>query len=295
MNRVQIIFIVLIIVFGFLVSRQMKQGDLSEKAATDYRQQPTQAPDEARTYKVELLSDTKKLKSGELTHITYKIKNDKDETLKHFEVSHEKVMHLIVVRKDLQYFQHVHPTYDVEKSEFMGDVNFPTDGQYVLYADFTPAKFADNSKLQPFTASIDVAIGNQSKYKPVTQKMSSGKKTINDYEVVYEVPSDLRAKKEVSYGLVISKKGEPVSNLEQYLGAMGHSIVINTKTMQYIHTHAGEMSEDHGSGHSDHNEETSGPNISFRTTFPEVGIYKIFTEFKHDEKVMMAEYVVEVK
>jgi hypothetical protein len=294
MNRIQIIFVVLILFFGFLVVRQSKKGDIPEKAVSDYRQQPTQEPDAPRTYEVEIISDVTKLKPNEVSHITYKIKNDKGEMLKNFQIGHEKLMHLIVVREDLEYFQHVHPVFDSDKSEFTADITFITDGPYKLYADFTPAKFADNSKEKPFTAAVEVNVGNIKKYKALSQKISSEKLEVGEYGVEYELPSELKAKKELTYSLTIDKNGEPVTNLENYLGALGHSVVINTKSMQYIHTHAGEMkSEDHDSGHSD-SSNTEGK-INFSTTFPEAGIYKVFTEFKHDEKVMMGEYVLEVK
>ncbi len=299
MNKIQIIFVLLILFFGFLVIRQIEKGDIPEKAVSDYRQQPTQPPDVPRTYKVELISDVTKLKPNEVSHITYKIKNDKEETLKNFQIGHEKLMHLVVVREDLQYFQHVHPVFDSDTSQFKADISFITDGSYKLYADFTPAKFADNSKEKAFTAAVDVNVGNIKKYKPVSQKVSTEKLEVGEYGVKYELPSELKAKKELTYSLTIDKKGEPVTNLENYLGALGHSVVINTKSMQYIHTHAGKMkSEEHNPEHSDHGEKEegkTGPTINFSTTFPEAGTYKIFTEFKHDEKVMIAEYVVEVK
>ena len=49
---------------------------------------------------------------NEPTTIKYKIKNDKGEILKAFATPHEKLMHFIIIRKDLIQFQHLHPIFD---------------------------------------------------------------------------------------------------------------------------------------------------------------------------------------
>lgn len=38
----------------------------------------------------------------------------------------------------------------------------------------------------------------------------------------------------------------------------------------------------------------SGPDIKFATTFPEPGVYKIFTQFQHEGEVQTVDYIVKV-
>ena len=60
--------------------------------------------------------------------------------LKDFALAHEKLLHLIVVRKDLGDFQHLHPELNTKTGEFsLNDLTLPTDGAYRIFADFTPA------------------------------------------------------------------------------------------------------------------------------------------------------------
>ena len=52
-------------------------------------------------------------------------------------LAHEKLMHLIVVRKDLGSFQHLHPDLQ-RQGKLTVKATFPTPGEYLLFADFTP-------------------------------------------------------------------------------------------------------------------------------------------------------------
>ena len=239
------------------------------------------------TYAVDLLSSPKDIKTGALTRITYKIKNDKEETVKNFQVVHESIMHLIVVRKDLQDFQHLHPTFNSATGEFTIDISFNKPGPYRLYADFTPATFEDNPESKPSVAVFDISIGDVKKYKAqVVSATQEQAQKVDGYDITYSVePFESRTtQKDVTYTLNISKNGKPVTTLQPYLGEIGHSVLINAKTLEYYHTHAGTPTTD-----------KKGPEIPFTAFLSESGTYKAFSQFKHDEKVITSEYVFELK
>src|SRR5262245_55067594 len=59
----------------------------------------------------------------------FSIVDDEGNTVKNFETVHEKILHLIVVRKDLAFFQHLHPTFDASTGIFtVPDFTLPTTG-----------------------------------------------------------------------------------------------------------------------------------------------------------------------
>ena len=64
-----------------------------------------------------------------------------------FDISHEKLLHLIIVSKDLSYFNHVHPEYK-GKGVFEIINEFPAGGEYRLAADFKPADASSMTKMQ---------------------------------------------------------------------------------------------------------------------------------------------------
>ncbi|MEZ4690960.1 MAG: hypothetical protein R3A12_12585 [Ignavibacteria bacterium] len=84
---------------------------------------------------------------------------------------------------------------------------------------------------------------------------------------------------------MILKNGQDVTNLKNYLGALGHMVIISEDASLYLHVHpmeqeTGEEKEhDHsGSGEMkmDSDKMTkSGPSVAFHTEFPEAGIYKV--------------------
>lgn len=235
-----------------------------------------------RSYKFVATSNTSNIKSDQPTKIIFKVKNDLGETLKDFATIHEKIMHFIVVRRDLQEFQHLHPDYNQATGEFTLSVVFSSDGPYRLFPDFTPGKGADNPQLLPVTLWHDVAVGSLNNYKaqPVTADTSK-KKTVSGYEIAYNIPSKLEAQSEISYTLTVSKNGQAVENLEAYLGALGHSVILKADTLDFIHAHA-------ESG------KKTGPDITFSTSFPEPGLYKTFIQFQHQGKVLTSDYIISV-
>jgi hypothetical protein len=232
---------------------------------------------------------------NEPTTIKYKIKNDKGDIVTDFAIAHEKIMHFIVVRKDLTQFQHLHPDFNQETGEFRVPVTFSAPGPYRFFADFTPG--TDNPIQLPVTVSSDLTVGDVTDFQPqeVTPDTKNGVSVPPDYHVTYTLPTELRSQTPVTYSLVVEKDNQPVT-LENYLGALGHSVVLKAGTLAYIHTHAGEQGDsmEHGE-HAGHAMPPAQENkIDFATTFPDAGIYRIFTQFQHQGNVLTTAYTVAV-
>ena len=121
---------------------------------------------------------------------------------------------------------------------------------------------------------------NNYKAQPIVADTNSTK-TFGNYQITYAVPKPLEAQKSVTYTLAVAKDGQSVKDLQSYLGALGHSVILKVDTLDFIHTHA-------------ESENGTGPNISFSTTFPDAGVYKTFTQFQHQDKVLTSEYVLAV-
>ena len=68
---------------------------------------------------------------------SFTVIDDRGEVVTDYVIAHTKLMHLIIVRKDLQYFQHLHPEYDNASGLFrLKDLTFSAAGQYRIFADF---------------------------------------------------------------------------------------------------------------------------------------------------------------
>jgi hypothetical protein len=77
----------------------------------------------------------------------------------------------------------------------------------------------------------------------------------------------------------IELDGEPVTDLEPYLGAFGHLVAIRAGDLAYLHVHP-EKGE-------------PGPGIDFTTAFPEPATYGLFLDFQHRGTVRPAAFTVE--
>lgn len=226
---------------------------------------------------------------GQTTKLSFKVVNDNDEVVKNFRLGHERLMHLIVVRKDLEHFQHLHPAFNASDGVFTTDINLPTDGPYRIFTDFIVAN-EDGKELQ-MTLEHDVAVGNSARYNGETIiPDTSILKMVDGYNVNYNFPSEIKTRVPVEYSLIVEKDGGRVE-LEPYLGAMGHSVIIKADTLEYIHTHAKGMNHE-GMGAEEH--QMLGAVLIFSTSFPSPGIYKTFTQFQHKGAVRTSEYVIKV-
>lgn len=221
------------------------------------------------------------------TSFTYSIIDDQGNTLKRLDTVHEKQMHFIVVRKDLANFQHVHPEFDPTTGEFtLSDFTLPTDGEYRLFADFTPtaSQMGPNGDKLPVTISQDVRVGNIASYKPQPIGTTERSKTFDGYQITL-IPSSASVVSgtDIGFDFEIKKDGKLVTNLEKYLGALGHTVVLREGDLQFIHAHALQKPADPQTG-----------KVNFAIAFPEAGNYKLFSQFQHEGKIITSNFIVNV-
>ncbi|AYA78379.1 hypothetical protein DOE78_02685 [Bacillus sp. Y1] len=217
----------------------------------------------------------KELASGKENIIQLTVSNN-GESVDHFEVNHEKLLHLILVSKDLSYFNHIHPEY---KGDGVFEVKnkFPAGGEYRMVADFKPTNGSSMSKMAWETVEGDTA-------QPIAVTVDENlEKTAEGMNVALSIEPGLAAGEErtMKFTLTEGDKKLPVTDLEPYLGSIGHVVVLSEDGERYLHVHALE-----GQG--------SGPEALFETEFPESGIYKIWGQFQRNGKVVTVPFVVEV-
>lgn len=236
-------------------------------------------------YRVDVASD-KLPKAGEPLTLTFAIRKPKDNApVDALEVVHEKLFHLVIVSQDLSFFAHEHPVR-VAPGDLKTTFTFPSGGNYILFTDFTP-KGAENQIVAiPF--QVDGKKRPEAPLKP-----DSGKtKKADGYDVSLALSPAPKAGREVTLKYRVRSKGKDVSDLEPYLGAGGHSIVVSEDTLHYLHSHPSEHA-----GHGDHGGAATkayGPEVSFHTTFPKPGLYKAWAQFQRGGKVFTVDHVVKV-
>jgi hypothetical protein len=164
----------------------------------------------------------------------------------------EPPLHLILVRRDLAGYVHVHPRR--RGDGFTTGVTLPTPGFWRAYADFE----VDGKKI---VLGRDVFVPGEFTPQPLAEPRRTA--IVDGY--------DIRLRRGTDLTFEISRGGRPVSGLQPYLGAAGHLVAIRADDLAYLHVHPREGSEPGA--------------ITFEAELSEPGRYALFLQFRHGGKV----------
>ena len=216
---------------------------------------------------------TERLPAGPAAPVAFRILGPDGSAVTSFDESHDKELHLIAVRRDLTGFQHVHPSRAADGTWTTSLVLTP--GTWRLFADFVPAADGVNR-----TLGADLSVPGL--YDPAPLPAVSPTAEVDGYHVTLD--GGLAAGHESELTLSVSRDGRPVTDLQPYLAAYGHLVVLREGDLAYLHVHpAGEP----GDGTTD-----PGPHVTFFGTAPSAGTYRLFLDFKHEDAVHTAAFTV---
>ncbi len=214
---------------------------------------------------------------GETVRLTLRPFRTDGRPMQDLAVVHTKKLHLIVASSDLSFFDHVHPELQPNGTLTL-DYRFPHAGEYYLYADITPVE----DRNQVFRLPVTVT-GTAPEPQRLIETPANAR-VIGDYRVELSLnPNPLQRNEETQLAFTISENGRPVTDLEPFLGAGGHCVILSEDTRGYLHSHPLEMDPT-----------AIGPTVTFHTTFRRSGLYKIWGQFLHHGKPLTADFVVRV-
>jgi hypothetical protein len=248
-------------------------------------------------YTAELKSEPGRIKAGEPARLQITVManletRDADgrptgkrrtERVRDFDVMHERQMHLIIVRRDLEFFAHTHPTTSVDGVFTLDNYLFPTPGEYRIFVDAAP-KGAGG---QVMSATIRVE-GKSKAEAPVSASANDSiRQSINGIEVSLKDARSLAPRRTLPYGVQLrdEKTGQPVRDLQPYLGAVGHLIMISESAATFVHAHPDERDPQNG----------NQGEITFLVRPPKPGRYRIWVEFQREGRVHTAGFTVGVE
>ena len=198
-----------------------------------------------------------------------------------FKVAHEKLMHFIVVRNDLREFQHLHPDLDASSGQFRVPVTFPEVGTYALFADFEPQEG------EPTVLRYDVTIGTAS--TPTAIMADTTPQEVEGYTVTPSVETPLPTSTDQMFIFGITKGGEPVEDLQNYLGAKGLAVILKEGSLDFAHGHPSEQGGGHGGM------VTPGPGeVIFMASLPTPGRYRVFQQYRPEGRLITVAHTYEV-
>lgn len=248
---------------------------------------------------VDMETSPETLKAQTPAKIAFLLKDQEGNPLKDLAITHERILHVVIISEDFGSFAHIHPedfgpiTEKMkEAARFTVQHTFPRSGHYLVALDFG---VGGNHFSERFT--IDVA--GEPAMVPMKKDLSR-KKVFDGYEVTLaSQPERITAGKSAALRYRITRNGEAVADVEPYLGAAMHIAIVMADLNHFIHAHGdrpGVLQKGHPVGHV-HGTATEryGPEIETEVIFPAKGTYKIFSEAKHRGKLLLFDFMVDVE
>jgi copper resistance protein D len=246
---------------------------------------------------VRLETNPARINAGTPVSITVHLEDRKGRPLQGLTALHERVLHAVIIGQDLSVFAHIHPEdlgmltdEMLDTATFPLRYAFPKAGTYLVGIDF-----ATEDGVYSKTASLFVS-GQPNMAEPKIDLSRS--KNFGPYRVTLAAfPKSIKAGEETLLKYFIWEKGKPVADLQPYLGAPMHLAVVRSDLTQFMHTHGVIPGEPQAQPDHMHSMTLGkfGPQVDADVVFPVKGIYKIFGQVKHKGKVLLFDFMVEVR
>jgi hypothetical protein len=206
------------------------------------------------------------LPAGDAVPLSFRLLGPDGAPVTAYETVHEQDLHLVVVRRDLSGYQHLHPVLAPD-----GTWTTPvalTPGAWRVIADSTPTAHGEGLVL-----GADLAVGGTA--EPVPLPAPSPTAEVDGYTVT--VDGDLAAGEESEVVVTVARDGVPVTDLQPYLGARGHLVALRAGDLGYLHVHP---------------TAATGAEVRFAVEVPAAGDHRLFFDFRHGDVVRTAAVTV---
>jgi hypothetical protein len=211
------------------------------------------------------------VEAGQQVEITVQLTDAYGAPVSGFEVVRGKKLHLTIVREGLDKFTHTFPEPGPQGTMVTG-MTFPEGGTYLFHADFTPM---DGS---PVTLVAELRVEGGGSAAPPLDPYVPGMVQTSEMLANVGVEPGLVTHR-VSFALMDLNE-EPVTDLENFLGARGHFIALSADGRQYVH---GEPAAGN-----------TANEVAFEVHFPGPGIYKGWGEFQRAGTVLVVPVVMQI-
>lgn len=239
---------------------------------------------------VRFRTEPSRVTAGRPAAVVISVLDSSGKPVRNFSVMHEKLIHLIIVSSDLETFEHVHPERGKD-GEFQIAHTFPSSGTYWLYAEVTPEGSA--ARIGKHTVKVE----GETKLKdhPAEGLAESLSSSGGGMRVELTGTVGLRTGRESELGLAVSDSitGVAVTDLEPYLGALVHVVVIGVDGT-FVHAHAVDLGMSKQAGHNGHHGHTGQQSLDVKVVFPESGWYRLWAQFQRAGRVVTAPFTLRV-
>jgi hypothetical protein len=208
-----------------------------------------------------LVAEQTRFEAGRRASFAFRVVDGSGRPLRRFGLDQTKRMHLILVRRDLTGYRHLHPSM-APSGRWSVPLTLRTPGAYRAYADFV----IDGRRS---VLGIDLQAPGTSHAASLRTLKRTAK--TGGYVVRLAQGGNIRARADERLTFTVSRHGRPVRDLQPYLGALGHLVVLRERDLSYQHAHP-----EHGRRHH----AGAGPTIEFAARLPSPSRYRAFLQFR---------------
>jgi hypothetical protein len=210
--------------------------------------------------------------AGRAGEFRFQVRDGQGRPVTRFAVVHDKPMHLIVVRRDLTGYQHLHPAMAADGT-WSVPLTLPEPGVWRAYADFTLV--TDDGGQAALTLGTDLAVPGG--YAPRPLPAAARTATVDGFTVTWSGEPQVGATRPLRFQV---RAGDTAPELERYLGAYGHLVALREGDLGYLHVHP--------------EAEPTAEGVSFQLTVPGPGRYRLYLDFQVEGVVRTAEFTLVV-
>jgi hypothetical protein len=199
--------------------------------------------------------------------LSFVIKGSDGKPVTTYAIVHDKPLHLVVVRRDLTGYQHLHPVMAPDGTWSVGaDVSAP--GVWRVIADFTA--IGQGGAQSAITLGYDITTPGD--YRPLPIPAAARESQVDGATVTYEGTAVVGATQPLLFRVP--------GTLEPYLGSFGHLVVLRDGDLAYVHVHP--------------EPQLAGGAVKFWLAAPSPGTYRMFFDYQVSGKVHTAQFTLVV-
>ncbi len=230
---------------------------------------------------LEMETTPRVLKPGQPTKFRFTVRHPlTGAPAREFAVMHDKLFHLFIISRDLEDFAHIHPEQQSDGS-FTIDYTLPKAGHYTIYSDFLPLGGGAQVVATPIvTAGVEpdvvAARAELVPDMPWIRTANGVKVELTNEQAMFQGGEEI----DLLFRFTDATSGAPVTDLERYLGAWGHLLILTEDMTEYVHAHPREESQPDANAPT-----TGGPEVLFDALLPKSGRYRAWLQFQRGGKL----------
>jgi hypothetical protein len=211
-------------------------------------------------------------KPGEKAQMEFTVRDPQNaRQIQHFEIVHEKLFHMFMVGRDMDFFLHDHPVFG-DDARFRYEIAFPKPGMYRVLADFYP----EGATPQLIAKTVFVPGKPQLAAPSLTRDYSAKQSENLKVSLTTDPAVPISGQKTMMFFRL-----EPADGIEKYIGAWGHMLAASDDLIDMIHTHP--FIAD------------GGPEMQFNVYFPRERVYRVWVQFQRKGVVNTARFDIPVQ